>query len=130
MDGRRAELQQLCLAIASALTPRRLKVLLTIAGFDVVYQQREPWLCFVPWPALTGARLPPTRPAPLDAQRVSHITLMRSVNPGLDRLAVGEGRWRLKMINSSRKSASPNRPGFPVRFIEGSPLPFPEAPPG
>lgn len=44
-----------------ALTPRRLKGLLTIAGFDVVYQQRVPRLGFVPWPALTEARLRPTR---------------------------------------------------------------------
>lgn len=43
-----------------ALTPRRLKGLLTTAGFDVVYQQRVPRLGFVPWPALTEARLRPT----------------------------------------------------------------------
>ena len=43
----------------------------------------------------------------------------------------GDGPSTLwKMINSSRKSASTKRPGFPVRVIGVSPLPFPGAPPG
>ena len=44
-----------------ALTPQRLKGLLTTAGFDVVHQRRVPRLGFVPWPALTEAHLRPTR---------------------------------------------------------------------
>jgi len=44
-----------------ALTPQRLGGLLTTAGFDVVHQRRVPRLGFVPWPAITDARLRPTR---------------------------------------------------------------------
>ena len=40
-----------------ALTPQRLKRLLTTAGFDVVHQRRVPRLGLVPWPVLTHARL-------------------------------------------------------------------------
>lgn len=40
-----------------ALTPRRLRRLLTSSGFDVTHQRRIPRSGFVPWPALTQARL-------------------------------------------------------------------------
>jgi ubiquinone/menaquinone biosynthesis C-methylase UbiE len=40
-----------------ALTPIRLRRLLTKSGFDVIHQRRIPRLGFVPWPALTDARL-------------------------------------------------------------------------
>jgi len=40
-----------------ALTPRRLRDLLTSAGFEVVHQRRVARFGFVPWPVLTDARL-------------------------------------------------------------------------
>lgn len=43
-----------------ALTPRRLRGLLTHAGLEVVQQRRIPRLGLVPWPVLTDARLTPT----------------------------------------------------------------------
>jgi len=43
-----------------ALTPHRIKRLLTTAGFDVGHQPRVPRLGLVPWPVLTQARLRPT----------------------------------------------------------------------
>jgi trans-aconitate methyltransferase len=39
-----------------AITPSRLKQLLTTAGFDVVQQKRVPRMGLVPWPILTDAR--------------------------------------------------------------------------
>lgn len=40
-----------------ALTPRRLRDLVTEAGFEVVHQRRVARFGFVPWPVLTDARL-------------------------------------------------------------------------
>ena len=40
-----------------ALTPRRLRDLVTEAGFEVVHQRRVTRFGFVPWPVLTDARL-------------------------------------------------------------------------
>jgi ubiquinone/menaquinone biosynthesis C-methylase UbiE len=40
-----------------ALTPRRLRDLLTGAGFEVVLQRRIPRIGFAPWPVLTEAHL-------------------------------------------------------------------------